>query len=50
MCVIGDPQMQSNTSQTEFSVLQKAFLFLQMENYIFTNKHAFVKNKIQVTN
>ncbi len=40
----GDPQMQSNISQTEFSVLQMAFSFLQMENYIFTNTQYIYKS------
>ena len=41
-CVIGDPQMLIQDSQTEFSVSQMAFFFSQMENDIFTNTHIFV--------
>ena len=59
---IGDPQMLSPDSQTEFSVSQifffhkqnfqfhKWLFFLQIENYVFTNPHIFVKTCTQVTN
>ena len=53
-----DPQMLSHTSKADFSVLQMAFLFLQMENCIFTKTQYIYKytricknqNTVQVTN